>query len=257
MSSPSESHKRLLGATWIDAFVDAISALFEALAKNTRLFAVSVGILLAVGLLAATLMNRREVTSGKARNDFFLAQKELESALKALAPAPVTPPAGSKATTPASPALPLFEKMDVNAKLGVPVKKLESVTVEYPKTRSAQEARILLGHLYMSHGEASHAVQWFEKAVDSASTPFEKAMALMALGSSHESAGQLKESQQAYERALNLGEASMKGDILLALGRTFEGLKDAAKARSTYDQIISQLPNTEHAKYAEIFKSKL
>jgi TolA-binding protein len=43
----------------------------------------------------------------------------------------------------------------------------------------------------------------------------------------------------------------------MSKARVLEALKDSAQAKATYDQVISQLPNTNYAKYAEIYKSRL
>jgi hypothetical protein len=49
----------------------------------------------------------------------------------------------------------------------------------------------------------------------------------------------------------------LKGELLLSVARNYELLKDLPKARSTYDQIISQIPGTESSRAAEAAKALL
>ena len=62
---------------------------------------------------------------------------------------------------------------------------------------------------------------------------------------------------QAYQRAIDLGEAGLKADLLLATGRCYEGLRDVAKAKNTYEQVATQFPNTPQSKAAEAAKAQL
>jgi TolA-binding protein len=82
-------------------------------------------------------------------------------------------------------------------------------------------------------------------------------MAYQSLGYSLENEGKTSEALSAYDKSAGYAEGSLKGDSLLAVARCHEAMKDSAKARSTYDQILSQLPNTDAAKTAEALKAKL
>ena len=114
-----------------------------------------------------------------------------------------------------------------------------------------------LGQLYAQHGQPEKATPWFQKGLDAASNSFDKAMAQAALGYINEKIGKHSDALALFEKALNQGEATLKGDLLMAIARCHEGLKDGAKARATYDQIIKQLPNTEYAKNAQLYKDML
>ena len=107
------------------------------------------------------------------------------------------------------------------------------------------------------HGEFTKALPWYEKASDSAPDSFEKALAFSSLGYVHESLGKPTEALQSFQKALNLGEGSLKGDLLMGVARSYEAVHDSANARSTYDKILTELPNTEYAKSAELFKDQL
>jgi tetratricopeptide (TPR) repeat protein len=114
-----------------------------------------------------------------------------------------------------------------------------------------------LGTLYFDHGDFAKALPWFEKAAQSASGSFERALALSSVAYTQENLGKPSDAVQTYQKALNLGEGGLKGDLLLGMARSYEALQDTAKARSSYDQILKDLPGTEYAKSAELYKGWL
>ena len=101
------------------------------------------------------------------------------------------------------------------------------------------------------------AQPWYQKAADTAKGKFEKSLSLSALGYSFENLGKHANAIESFQKALDLGENSLKGDLLLALARCYGSIHDVAKARSTYDRVLSDLPNTEYAKNAELYKNQL
>ena len=147
--------------------------------------------------------------------------------------------------------------MDVDTHYPEAVKKLKAVDQDFTKTRPAFEARLKLGNLYFNHGNFEKALPWFQKAVDTAPAKLEKALALSAVGYTYENLGKGNTAIQSFQKAIDLGESSVKGELLIAIARCYEEIHDTAKARSTYDQILSELPNTEYAKNAEVYKSQL
>jgi TolA-binding protein len=145
----------------------------------------------------------------------------------------------------------------VDAKFPEAVKKYKDVIAQFDGTRAAHEARLALGTLYYNHGAPAEAVPLFQAAAGSATGSFEKSVALESWGYALENDGKYAEAITAFEKAANYAEGSVKGDSLLAIARCHEAMHDVAKARSTYDQILSQLPNTDAAKAAEGLKAKL
>jgi tetratricopeptide (TPR) repeat protein len=231
-----------------------------------------VGICLAAGLL----MNRRTERSGTALNALYGAQKAYETELKTAAgvktskPPAIDEKADPKAREAAEKALRAeeeihgkrmdelaFSKLDVDAKFPEAVKKYRAVIADFDGTRAAQEARMGLGTLYFNHGEPAKAATLFQAAVSSASGNAEKAMAYQSWGYALENDGKASEALTAFDKAGGYAEGAVKGDALLSVARNYEAMHDAAKARSTYDQILSQLPNTDAAKTAEALKAKL
>jgi tetratricopeptide (TPR) repeat protein len=150
-----------------------------------------------------------------------------------------------------------FKKLDVDRDLAEGVKKLQTVATEYEGTRTGYEARLILGNLYFNHGEPAKAGPWFQKAADAAPDNLEKSLALSSLGYSLENQNKNQEAASAFEKAANLGEPSVKADAMLGNARNTQALHDNAKARTLYDQVISQFPNSEYSKTAERKKADL
>lgn len=258
-----------------DDFVGALRRIFDSLAQNYRVFATLLVVFLLLGGVAVYFTTRQDAKSELGRSALFLAKKSLEADLRVLVPKPVAKDekpkdlksavggketankaAEKKAEEPLPETL-FFKKLDVDKSLSNSVQKLKAISDEYKGTRAAYEAQSLLGSLYFNHGEAQKSLDWLQKAQESAPTVFDRAISWNALGQAKEMLGKTDEALQAYEKALGLGEGSIKGEVLLAMARVYASKNDLAKARSTYDQIITQLPNTEHSRSAEMQKSLL
>jgi tetratricopeptide (TPR) repeat protein len=254
-----------------DDFVVALREFFAGLFKHTRAILVVLGALFAAGLAFAVIANQREERAEAGRNALYKARATLEKELKdlAVALAPPTPaPASEKkgkdadkkpdpTPPPPGPETVAFRKFDVDAKLAGGLKGLQAVTAEFGDTRAGFEAKLMLGDLYYDHGHPAKAVQWYQAASEAARAGLEKAMALSSLGYALEGSGKAAEAAATFEKALDLGEAGLKGDLLLSVARAHELAKEPAKAKAAYDRILSQLPNTDHAKTAESLKAQL
>ena len=248
-----------------DHFTKSTYRIFDSLAHHSRGLMIFLGAVLALMLAAAVVMGQKEKTSAEARNELFLAQKKYDLEMKALAPpAPAAKPEGkedasktkdAKAPAPAPADDTEFKAFDVNAKMPETVKAYHRVIEQFPGTRSAYDARMALGHLYMQHGQPVAAEEWLNQAVASSPRGVERSLALLGLGYAREGQGKLKEAIDSFNQALAASEAS-RGDALMAIARCYEGLHDMANARATYDKVIAELPNTEHARNAELYKSQ-
>ncbi len=229
MASPfSKSLKRP------DHFMKWFSKFFSELSIHSKGLILGLVVILAAGGFIGFFMNRSEIQSHLASNAFFLAQKTLNSEMKGI-------------TT---------KKLDVDTQFSEGVKQLKEIDQLFSSTRAALETRLKLGALYYNHGEFSKALPWYEKAVQTASG-FDQAVALLSVGYTYENLGQPNEAIKNFQKALNLGELGLKGDLLMGITRSYEALHDSAKARSTYDKILTELPNTEYSKSADVFKSQL
>jgi tetratricopeptide (TPR) repeat protein len=248
-----------------DEFVSGVNSFFEFLAKRARLF-VALGVVVLIGsAIFAFNANRKSEKTDAGRNALYLAQKSLDTQLavlaKAAAPAAPSTPASKgsaeKAAKPADPEVVAFQKMNVDTQFADAVGKFKAVAQDYGSTRPGLEAMLILGKLYLNHGEPQKAEEWFHQAVEHGQNGMDRASAWSNVGYADENQNKYKDSLDAFDKAVGMGEASLKGDLLLSKARVFEELKDNAQAKSTYEQIQSLLPNTEYAKLADSFKSRL
>jgi len=238
-----------------DGFTAAFTGVFDKVSERSTLFVLILGVLLAVSVAIGFYLNHRDAKFAAARNSLYLAGQSLQTELKALDSSKNKPK--TDAASESDDEITEFKKLDVDAQFPTAVSKLKAVQTEYDGTRSAYEARLKLGSLYFNHGDFSNAVPWYEKAVSSAPSSQEKAMALSALGYAQEGQGKTKEALDVFQKAYSLGEGILQGDLLLGIARCYEALHDSANARSTYDKILTQLPNTEFSKTAELYKDQL
>lgn len=237
-----------------DEFYKVVHAVFSKMAEKKSAVYIALAALLAVGLALSFWSNQRQAQVTEAKNALFDVMKALDKDSAALAPkAPEAPKAeAGKAPAQPNPADAIeFAKLDVDAKFGATIEKVKTLDQKFPSTRAAYEARLLLGKLYFDHQDAAKAMPWLQKAVESAPNKLEKTMALATLGYAQERAGDMKAAAETFEKAYQQGEAAVRGDVMLSQGRVALALNDKAKARSIYDQVILQFPNTDLAKIAE------
>jgi TolA-binding protein len=245
-----------------DEFTSNVSEFFDAIAQRWQ-WVVAFALLVVLACAATVfVMNKKEEKVDQGRNALFLAQKSIDEQMKKISEALVSANKTDivdKKTGKApmvDPEAAAFEQFDVDAKLGPQVKMLESVAADYPHTRPSYEAMMLLGKLYLDHGNPSSAATWFQKSTQTAPVALDRALAWSSVGYANENAMKYKEAIDAFDHALGEGEGTIKGDLLMGKARSFEALHDSAQAKGVYDQIISQLPGTEYAKNAEAFKAR-
>ena len=215
--------------------MSSVTGFLEGMFSHNRIMLSIVGALIMIGSATAFFLNRSDHQNQNARNALYLAEKKLEADTKS---------AGTK-------------KVDVDTHFAESLAQLKKVENDFPRTRPAYEARLRLGNLYFNHSHYEKALPWFEKATQTAPTKLEKALALSAVGYSYENLKKGNAAIQTFQKAIDLGETSIKGELLMAIARCYEAVQDPTKARSTYDQVLSELPNTEYAKSAEVYKSQL
>ena len=249
-----------------DEFVTVATGLFDRLAGNGKALLAGVIVLLLIGAGGTVAYQMREKKLEDSRNAFFQAQKALEDELKTAMAALPKPAAPAKPTKPGEttppPAAPspeeiLYKKLNPATTFPKAIAAYQKVVADFSGTRVAFESQVALGNLYLRHGEPSEAAQWLRKAAASAPSASDQGMAWMGVGAAEESLGKFKEAGDAYRSAQNSGDATVRGQALLATARVFEATKDIAQARATYDQILSQMAGTEAAKAAETAKALL
>lgn len=224
-----------------DQLLVTLKALFEEAFSKPKVVLGGLALLLVVGVSVAFYMEHQSSRNEAANDAFFSAQKTFITEVKAQAhPEDLS-----------------FQKLDVNTVFKQTVKQYADVATQFPRTRAGFEAQVALGSLYLQHGQAAEATPWFEKGLKAAPNSLEKAALLANLGYSFENQQKWKEALESYQKGLNQGEATWKSELLLGIARCLEQLKDINQARSTYDQITIQLPNTEAAHFAEARKAQL
>ncbi len=249
-----------------DGFVTQARNAAGSMSRQSRLWVAGLGTVLAIAAIAGFVSNRRDAKAAKAGETLFQVHKIEQQELAALAPATPAPASTGKegaakkaAEAPQKPSVDSL-KFDVDAKLSATVKGYRDLIAQLGDTRPGFEARLLLGGLYLNHGEAAKAVPLFEDAGKTAPDAIEKASALSSLGYAHEALGKAPEALAAFEAALAAApkdHAGLRGDLLLSVARVHEGAKDLARARQAYDRVISELPSSEFAKAAEQSKLQL
>ncbi len=255
-----------------DQFQAGIGGIFTNLSKNTGALLGFSALVIALGAGGAYLASHGKTKESDARNAMFKARQSYDKELAALA---VTTSSGTSSGIPkevlpgkqgaekaiAPPADPAegaaFRKVDVESKFAESLKSYREVAEKFAGTRGAFESNLAIGDLFFNHGEASKAVPFYEKAKGMASGKNEKAMSEYALGYGLEASGKPAEAILSFEKALKETDTGLKGDILLAIARSHEAKQEKTQALATYDQVLTQLPNTEYAKTAEIFKARL
>lgn len=227
-----------------DGFVLGLRRAFGNLASQSHTVFLVLGALFLLGLGSAFWMNHREANQAASRNALFLAEKALSKDLKGLE-------SGSQKKEDLA-----FLNLDVSTSFKPSIQELEELTKKYAGTRAAGDAALKLGDLFFSHGNYEKALDYFKRAAES-SSGFDRASSLVSVGYCLENLGKSAEALEAFEKSLRMGEASLKPDILLSIARIHGTSKNIDKARSTYDQILKEFPNTEYSKSAELFKASL
>ena len=240
-----------------DEFMRLSREFFDRLSKKRSTVYGAIAALIGLGVAVGFYWNHQEHHLSNGRNDLYQARQTLARELQALTPGGASAATDADKKSGSTPSSLLYTKMDVDAKLAGARDALAGVAKNYQGTRISYEAYLDLGDLYLNHGDGVKAAPYYKQAVGVAPSLFEKALALESVGYAHEGAAAYKEAIQAYEQALNLGQATLKGDLMLAMGRCHELLGQKAAALSVYEKVLGDLPNTDFARLAEARKSQL
>lgn len=245
-----------------DEFFRVTKKFFAELSRHTKgLVALLVGVVI-VSAGTGFYTNFKNQKAIEGQDALYRAKKSLETQYsdwaKAEAPA-VTPslPNAKSALPSKAPKDWSRELFDVDAKLVTTVTQLKSISEKYAGVRAGYESALLLGDLYLDHGDAAKALPWYKMAFSRAPRGYERAATGYTLGVTHENLGQMKEALEAYQSAMSSGESALKPELLLAVARSYEAAGDATKAKNSYDEVLQSFPATEYAKAAEIGKSRL
>lgn len=252
-----------------DEFFRVTRKFFAELSRHTQgLVALLVGVVI-LSAAAAFYSNFKEKKSVEGQDALYHAKKSLETQYSVWTKAeiPTVSPdlKNSKDSKKAAPVEQTREKakdwahehFDVDAKLSGTVTQLKDVSEKYSSVRAGYESALLLGDLYLDHGDAAKALPWYQTAYSRAPRGYERAALGYTLGVTHENLGHTKESLEAYQKALNSGENALKPELLLAVARVYEATGDLVKAKNSYDEVLQSFPATEYSKTAELNKARL
>ncbi len=138
--------------------------------------------------------------------------------------------------------------------LKLDIEKLEALSKNYSKTAATFEAYVNLGNLYFDKGNTLKASEYFNLATQSTSHVFLKNSARFLLATAFENSKKYGEAILNLELILQSGEKSLRQNTLLALARNYELKGDKEKAKTEYDRIQKEYPNTSGSKFAEFQK---
>jgi len=251
-----------------DEFVTVTRGFFEAFIQKKQVWGSGLALFVVMTVGGIFYFNRQTELREKAQDAYFQALLKLDQERKPLieaeqkklpkpaitqdAKAPPAPDAISPEETVK------YKKLDVQKTYVQGVPALLSVAESFKGTRSAFHAYQKLAQLYYDHGQPEQAVPFYEKAIDSAPTEFERAMMMTALAATHEDLKQHPQAINWLEKASRVDDKNLpRADIFMAIARNQESLKDVNGARSTYDRIMMELPHAPQAQTAQILKARL
>ncbi len=237
------------------------------LSSHTRTLAMVLAGILVAAIVVGFWLSRREEKAVAASQALFLAQKSLSEeqtkfseSLRPATPAVSVASKDKKAKNPPAPAAApdiTYRRVNVEETFKAGVPALQLAATQYSGTLAGTEAALTLADLYYRHGQWDRSAEWFEKAQRSATVSLDKVSAWAGHAYALENLGKRDAAVVSLERALQVGEESWKGDLLLALARNQAALKKSDAAKATYERILKELPGTEAATTAESLKARL
>jgi len=117
-------------------------------------------------------------------------------------------------------------------------KAYQPVLEKFKGSRSAYEAHLQMGDIWMDAGNFEKAIAHYQSSLQAASDPFSKLLGHYTLGVAKESAGKLQDAVTEYEEALKAqGSDFLRPEIMMAQARCFEALQQPAKAIELYKSV--------------------
>ena len=231
--------------------------------KNQKRAALTLGVLVLVAVGIIFFINHLDQRNLDAREGLFSGQQLLQEELDVLKASETKETKDNKKSenTAKDSTNWARKKLDVDQAFPKTVEKFTAVSNDFGGTRAGYDARMALGNLYVDHGETLKSVEWFKKASESAPGTWEEAMATYGMGISQEDLKQHEEAIATFKRGIGMAErmvnTDLKGLLLLATARNQRAAQLNNEARSTYDRVISEVPNSAHSKTAETLRAGL
>jgi predicted negative regulator of RcsB-dependent stress response len=128
------------------------------------------------------------------------------------------------------------------------IKKLSSVTADYPRTLGAQKAWISLGHLYYQQKDFTGALNAYRSALSRGKLPPEfQSLINESLAYVLEEKGDLKGAADAFSQLMKGSDPLLKENANLNLARVQVKLGQAKEAKSTYQAFLKSFPDSIYA----------
>jgi len=202
-----------------------------------------------------------------ARSQYYIVSKELNDSLVKVKEE-IKKPTNPKVPEPPE-HLQIQTPLNVDEKLGAQIQKMKEFIQNYKNSLPAFRAQVELGNLYFDNGFYESAAEFYRAASRSAPNKIDEGLVNISLGYTLENLNQFDKAIEAFEKALKSLEpnlmspkdktqsSTVKGDVLLALGRVYALAQVPEKAGQMYDQVIREFPKTPFAEKAEIQKMML
>ncbi len=223
-----------------DRFFLFLQQIFSNVSKHKKpILIVCVGVvLIGVGITFwFQYQSKREIIG---KNELFLAENEIETTRGEL----------NKDKNKSD------QVVDVEAVFSGPIKKLKDVVSTYKNSRPGFEASVALANLYFDNNKFQDSIEWYEKAVKMAPGKLEAAFSFSLLSRALENAGNYDKAIESLQKAAGFEFEFQKGDILLSIARNYDQVGKKDEAVKIYDRVLTELPDTEYAKLAKIYKEQ-
>jgi tetratricopeptide (TPR) repeat protein len=137
-----------------------------------------------------------------------------------------------------------MELTDINQK----IKKLATVTADYPRTQGAQKAWISLGHLYYQQKDFTQAMNAYRSALNQGKLPTEiQSLITESLAYVLEEKGDLKGAVETFGKLLQGTDPLLKENAHLNLARVYVKSGQTKEAKTTYQDFLKAFPNSIYA----------
>lgn len=150
---------------------------------------------------------------------------------------------------------PLVQARDYKTAAGL----LQTVVEKFPGTRASYETNLLIADLYVDAKMAEKSIDYYARAAKDAPDNFTKILALYSKGIAEESAGKASEAVQSLDAAMKTtGSQFLSPEIMMAQARSYEAMKNFAKAAEVYKTIQEKFATkTYYSSAAAAFLAKI
>ena len=211
---------------------------------DKKSISIIISVILVAGVATYFVQQSQESKEQASKNALYQIQKTLESETASLSEVEKT--AGSK--------------INIEQKLVKTFGSLnEMINAKAETNQVLFQASMQLAGLYLDHpaeGSSEKGMAVLKKAVEFAKSDFQKVSAFFLLSGVQEQMGMLKEAEETLKTALNAGNESMKGELMLSLVRVSVKVKNTTQAKAYSEKLNKEAPGTRAAQEAQKLISK-